>query len=201
MLLMLGWNPGTEQEIFTEAEMVSLFSLDRVIKSGARFNPDKTKWYNEHYLRSKSPEDLTPELQEILKVRGIAVEDSFAAGVCKLMLERVTFVKDMADATYFFDAPSSYDEKVVNKRWKEESAAQMSALSDMLAGLTDFSESAIDTAFHAFLEEKAFSAGAIMPVFRLLVTGLGGGPSMFAICELLGKEEVVKRIEKGIAAL
>jgi glutamyl-tRNA synthetase len=201
MLLMLGWNPGTEQEIFTEAEMVALFSLDRVIKSGARFNPDKTKWYNEHYLRNKSPEELTPELQETLKLRGIAVEDSFATGVCKLMLERVTFVKDMADATYFFDAPGSYDEKVVNKRWKEESDAQMLALSDMLAGLTDFSESAVDTAFHAFLEEKAFSAGAIMPVFRLLVTGLGGGPSMFAISELLGKEEVVKRIEKGIAAL
>ena len=204
MLLMLGWNPGTEQEIFTRDEMIAAFSLDRVVKSGARFNPDKTRWYNEHYLRSSAPSERAAQLREVLAERGLTPASPASDAVEKIvamMTERVTFVAQMADAGYLFAAPSVFDDKVVNKRWKEGSAELMMALAGQLSGLSDFSATAIETGFNAFLVERELGVGAVLPLFRLLVTGEGGGPSMFDIAAYLGKTETVARIQSGCAKL
>lgn len=198
MLLMLGWNPGTEQELFSLEEMCEAFSLDRVVKAGARFNPEKAKWFNEHYLRKHTPEELTPLLQKELKAQGIEVDDAYAAGICSMMAERVTFVNEMAEATYFFEAPTEYDEKTRRKKWKSETSRIMEQLSTFLAIANPFTAENIEAQFKAFLEEKSLGFGAVLPNFRLLVTGTGMGPSMFEIAALLGKEETLERIKTGI---
>ena len=204
MLLMLGWNPGTEQEIFTRDEMIAAFSLDRVVKSGARFNPDKTRWYNEHYLRSSAPSERAAQLREVLAERGLTPASPASDAVEKIvamMTERVTFVAQMADAVYLYAAPATYDEKVVSKRWKDGSAELLTALAERLNTLNDFSAAAIETEFNAFLAERELGVGAVLPLFRLLVTGEGGGPSMFDIAAFLGKDETVARIQSGCAKL
>ena len=204
MLLMLGWNPGTEQEIFSRDEMIAAFSLDRVVKSGARFNPDKTRWFNEHYLRSSAPSERAAQLREVLAERGLTPASPASDAVEKIvamMTERVTFVAQMADAAYLYAAPAAYDEKVVNKRWKDGSAELLTALAERLNALNDFSAAAIETEFNAFLAERELGLGAVLPLFRLLVTGEGGGPSMFDIAAYLGKAETVSRIQSGCAKL
>jgi glutamyl-tRNA synthetase len=201
MLLMLGWNPGTEQEMFTLEEMCEAFSLDRVVKSGARFNPDKAKWFNENYLRQHSSEELTPLLQKELKALNIDVTDSFAQGVCALMAERVSFVKEMTEARYFFVAPTEFDEKMKRKKWKPETGAIMEDLSTFLALAKPFDAQNVEHQFKTCLEEKGLGFGAVLPNFRLLVTGTGMGPSMFETAALLGKEETLKRIKNGIEIL
>lgn len=204
MLLMLGWSPGTEQEIFTREEMIAAFSLDRVVKSGARFNPDKTRWFNEHYLRSSAPAALAEQLRSVLAERGLTPASPASDAVEKIvamMTERVTFVAQMADATYLFSAPTEFDEKVAKKRWKDGSADLMTDLANRLEATDAFSAAAIETAFNAFLAERELGVGAVLPLFRLLVTGEGGGPSMFDIAAYLGKAETVSRIQSGCAKL
>lgn len=204
MLLMLGWNPGTEQEIFTRNEMIAAFSLDRVVKSGARFNPDKTRWFNEQYLRTSPPEALADALRRVLTERGLAPASPASDAVEKIiamMTERVTFVAQMADAGYLYAAPTELDEKLVKKRWKDGSAELLNGLAARLDHLNDFSAPAIETEFNAFLAERELGLGAVLPLFRLLVTGEGGGPSMFDIAAYLGREETVRRIQSGCTKL
>jgi glutamyl-tRNA synthetase len=133
MLSFLGWNPGTTQEIFSMEGLIDAFSLERVGKAGAKFDFDKTRWFNQQYLRSKSKEELAQDLQIILKENGVEAEDSFVATVCEQLKERATFVKDMwKEGTYYFSAPTSYDEKTIRKKWKEDTPKYVSELKDKL---------------------------------------------------------------------
>ena len=204
MLLMLGWNSGTEQELFTREEMIQAFSLDRVVKSGARFNPDKARWFNESYLRSKTSDELAPLLEEAMATRRLTPAGTTShalISICEMMKERCSFVHEMTAAEYLFKAPATYDEKVVKKRWKEQSAELMAGLADALSAINEFGEAQIEKAFNAYLEANELSVGQVLPQFRLLLTGEGGGPSMFAIAAYLGRETTMERLRNGIQKL
>ena len=196
MLAFLGWNPGTNQEIFSLDELVSAFTLDRVAKAGAKFDPDKTRWYQQQYLRNKSNEELAVLLSQKLNCD---YDLSRLPAVCGMMKERATFVEDiLTEGVFLFDSPADYDEKSVRKKWKENSADLMSEWKTELSNIETFDAASIETSFKSFLEKKELGIGAVLPLFRLLVTGKGMGPSMFEIAEFLGKEECLNRMETGM---
>lgn len=198
MLAFLGWNPGTPQEIFSLDELVEAFTLERVSKSGAKFDPDKTKWFNQHYLRAKSDEELGQLLAA--KIDGDYAPE-FLAGVAGLMKERASFVDEMLEGTYFFERPETFDETTVRKKWKDNTADLMTQLISTFETVSTWNSENIEAAFKQFLEDNSLGMGAILPNFRLLVTGVGMGPSMFAIAELLGKEETLTRMKVGLEKL
>ena len=199
MLSFLGWNPGTTQEIFSMEGLIEAFSLERVGKAGAKFDFDKTRWFNQQYLRSKSKEELAQDLQIILKENGVEAEDNFVETVCEQLKERATFVKDMwEEGKYYFAAPTSYDEKTIRKKWKEDTPKYVSELKDKLSVLSDFSSENIEVEFKKYLEENELGMGRLLPAFRVCLTGLAMGPSLFDIASLLGKEETIKRMETAL---
>ena len=198
MLSFLGWNPGTTQEIFSMNELIQSFSLERVGKAGAKFDFDKTKWFNQQYLRAKNKEDLANELQIILKENNIMIDDEFVASVCNQLKERATFVKDMwLEGAYYFAAPTTYDEKTIRKKWKEDTPGFLSELQIRLEKISDFSSKNIEIEFKKYLEDNDLGMGRLLPAFRLALTGLGMGPSLFDIASLLGKTETIMRM--GVA--
>ena len=199
MLALLGWNPGNNKELFSLEELVNEFSLERVGKSGARFDPDKTKWFNQQYLRSKSNDELADLLMPIIKERNIDACKEYVSQVAGLMKERATFIQDiLVDGDYFFADPTEYDAKTVRKKWKDDTADLMRELTAILDGVTDWTTENIETAFSGYLNDNEYGFGKIGPGFRLLVTGKGMGPSMFEICSVLGKDYVISRMKNGI---
>ena len=199
MLSFLGWNPGTTQEIFSMNELIQSFSLERVGKAGAKFDFDKTKWFNQQYLRAKNKEDLANELQIILKENNIMMDDEFVASVCNQLKERATFVKDMwLEGAYYFAAPTTYDEKTIRKKWKEDTPRFLSELKIRLEKISDFSSKNIEIEFKKYLEDNDLGMGRLLPAFRLALTGLGMGPSLFDIASLLGKTETIMRMEVAL---
>ena len=199
MLSFLGWNPGTTQEIFSMEGLIESFSLERVRKAGAKFDFDKTRWFNQQYLRAKSKEELAQDLQLILKENGVEAEDNFVETVCEQLKERATFVKDMwEEGKYYFLSPTSYDEKTIRKKWKEDTPKYVSELKNRLAELADFSSESVEIEFKKYLEENELGMGKLLPAFRVCLTGLGMGPSLFDIASLLGKEETIKRMETAL---
>ena len=199
MLSFLGWNPGTKQEIFSMKELIASFSLERVGKAGAKFDVDKTRWFNQQYLRAKPNLKLAEELQVILKENGVEVDIIFVAKVCGQLKERATFVKDMwEEGKYYFLPPTSYDEKIVRKKWKEDTPILLSELKNRLEEILCFSSKNIEIVFKSYLEEKDLGMGKLLPAFRLSLTGLGMGPSLFDVAFLLGKEETIKRMETAL---
>lgn len=196
MLSLLGWNPGDNEEIFSLEEMVQKFTLERVGKSGARFDPDKTKWFNQQYLRSTSNEDLAVMIAPLVEGD---YDAAYLAKVCELMKERATFVQDIVDdGAYFFNEISSYDEKTVRKKWKDDTPEIMQELINELNSIDSFTTEEIEKVFSAYLEKNEYGFGKVGPGFRLLVTGKGMGPSMFDICATLGKEKVLSRMTEGL---
>ena len=199
MLSFLGWNPGTTQEIFSMEGLIEAFSLERVGKAGAKFDFDKTRWFNQQYLRSKSKEELAQDLQIILKENGVEAEDNFVETVCEQLKERATFVKDMwEEGKYYFSVPTIYDEKTIRKKWKEDTPKYVLELKNKLSVLSDFSSENIEVEFKKYLEENELGMGRLLPAFRVCLTGLGMGPSLFDIASLLGKEETIKRMETAL---
>ena len=181
MLLMLGWNPGTEQEIFPHEEMIDAFSLDRVVKSGARFDPEKAKWFNENWLRAMDNETLCSLLKPLAEDLPQDVSDVQLAGIVPLLKERVSFIHEFLQAEYLFSSPTSFDEKTVKKKWKEQSGDLMTQLAADFGEITDFNALAAKETFSAFMEAKELGFGQIGPALRLLLSGLGGGPDLFEI--------------------
>lgn len=196
MLAFLGWNPGTEQEIFSLEELVESFSLERVSKAGAKFDADKTKWFQQQYLRQTPDEELAEMVQKSL---GNKYDRDFLANVCRLMKERATFIEDIInDGAYFFGEPKEYDSKTVRKKWKDQTTEIMQGWYTELEKIEKFEAHEIESSFKGYLERIEKGIGAVLPAFRLLLTGKGMGPSMFEIAELLGKDESLKRMKKGI---
>ena len=199
MLALLGWNPGTNQEIFSKNELITQFSLERVGKSGSKYDPDKTKWFNQQYLKTKSDPDLAKLLLPYIQNEGINTDDTYLEKVCALMKERATFIKDMwIEGKYFFIDPDKYDDKTIRKKWKENTGELLAEFINKLANINEFESTEIETVFKSFIEDKNIGIGALLPNFRLLVTGMGMGPSMFDICAILGKDNVLKRLKSGI---
>jgi len=202
MIAFLGWNPGTAQEIFSLEELTEAFTLERVGKSGAKFDPDKAKWFNQQYLRNKSNTELAQLLMPIIAEEKLDVCIEYVAEVCELIKERATFITDiLAEGRYFFEDVSAYDEKTLKKKWKEDTPTIMQELLVELKSIEDFTTENIETKFQAYLEKNEYGFGKVGPGFRLLVTGKGMGPSMFHICSVLGKEYVLDRMEKGLVKI
>ena len=200
MLAFLGWNPGTEQEIFSLEELVESFSLERVNKAGAKYDHDKTKWYNQQYLRAKTDNELGALLGEHLAAENIAVPtEAYLTQVASIMKERAYFIKDMyEEGAYFFHAPEAYDEKTLKKKWNADARTHVENLHAAFTSISDFTSENIESVFKHYLEEKEVGFGKVGPGFRLVVTGRGMGASMFDICAILGKDETLARMQAGL---
>ncbi len=195
MLLLLGWAPSNNQEIFTMQEMIDTFTIERIGKSGSKFDPEKTKWFNQQYLRATPNLELAEMIQPLLKEKGIEVSNEYAAGVCELMKERAVFIQDLLEGTYLFEAPKSYDEEAMVKRWKAgESNELMKEWAKELETIGEFTHQNIESKFKEFITAKGLGMGAVMPLFRLCLTGTLTGPGSSHVAELIGKEETLARI-------
>lgn len=193
MLAFLGWNPGTEKELYSVEELISEFSLERVGKSGAKFDPEKTKWFNQQHLRLKSNNELANMMMESSDWN-VAID--YMEKVAELMKERASFTSELLTDEYFFESPKSYDEKTFRKKWKESSGIIMTDLFKELEKDVEFSSDSIENIFKNFITKREIGMGAVLPCMRLILTGKGMGPSVFAIASLLGKQEVMKRFNK-----
>jgi len=202
MIALLGWNPGTEQEIFSMQELINAFTIDRVGKSGSRFDPEKARWFNHQYLQKKSDTELAIEFREFLRPHGYHVDIVRLESLIGLVKERVSFVKEIWEQTdFFFKAPESYDQEAVKKRWKEDSPLFLSELRSLLEDISDFSAVVTEPLIKAWIEDKGYNMGAVMNAFRLIIVGALRGPHMFDIISWIGKEDTLNRIDRGIAAL
>ena len=202
MLALLGWNSGTEQEIFSMDELISSFSIERVHKAGSRFDPEKAKWFNHQYLQKRTDKQLAIEYRDFLRARGFHLDIFRLEKLIGFVKERVSFVKDIwAETDFFFKAPESYDQEVVRKRWKEDSPALLLELRSVLEKINDFSSSVTEPAVKEWIEAKGYNTGAVMNAFRLVIVGASRGPHMFDIISWIGKDETLRRIDNGISVL
>lgn len=201
-LALLGWNPGTEQELFTLDELVQAFDIHKCSKAGARFDYQKGIWFNHEYMLKKSNEEVANLFAPIVANNGVDESMERITKVVAMMKDRVNFVKELWPlCSFFFIAPTEYDEKTVKKRWKADSAKVMSELADVLEGIDDFSVEGQEPVVMKWVEEKGYKLGDVMNAFRLTLVGIGKGPGMFDISAFLGKEETLKRLRKAIEVL
>jgi glutamyl-tRNA synthetase len=200
-LALLGWNDGTEKEIYSLEELVESFDLTRVHKAGAKFDPDKNKWFNHQYLILQSDEDLAKAFAPFLYEKGIAIDYSTLVKIVSSIKDRANFVEEFWELSdFYFQAPTSYDEKAA-KNWKEETPILMQNVADLLNEIEDFNSLAIETTIKAWMAEFEIGMGKVMQPLRLSVVGALKGPHLFDIIEIIGKEETIRRIEKAIETL
>ncbi|CAM4084834.1 glutamate--tRNA ligase [Gillisia limnaea] len=202
MLSLLGWNPGTEQEFFSLDELVEAFEISRVHKSGAKFDPEKTKWFQQHYLQLKQDYDLAKEFQRILELREISFNLVYVIEVVNLLKERAVFVDDFWElGSYFFEAPKEFDEKSAKKAWKEDSAEIMEKLTQTISEIKTFEAENIQNEVKSWIALNEIGFGKVMQPFRLSLVGAMQGPDVFEIVAMLGKEETLKRIKYAVSTL
>ena len=201
-LALLGWNPGTEQEVFSLDKLVGLFDLSKCSKSGARFDYQKCIWFNHEYMLNKSDEEIAKLFAPIVAGNGVEEPLSRIIQVVSMMKDRVNFVKELWPlCSFFFIPPTCYDEKTVRKRWKEDSALVMGELATLLESLDDFSLENQEREVRAWIEAKNYKLGDVMNAFRLALVGIGKGPGMFDISAFLGREETLRRLRRAIKVL
>ena len=202
MIALLGWNPGTEQEIFSMDELIDAFSLERVGKSGSRFDPEKAKWFNHQYLQKRSDSRLAMEFREFLREKGFHIDIVRLEMLVSMVKERVSFVKEFWSQTdFFFKAPEAYDLEAVKKRWQENTETILGELKEVLRGIDDFSPLPLEAAVKSWIESRGYNMGAVMNPFRLVIVGSLRGPHMFDIISWIGKGETIARIEKGLSLI
>lgn len=202
LLALLGWNPGTEQELFTLEELVQSFDLTHCSRSGAKFDPKKAAWFNHEYILRKSDEEVARLFAPIVANNGVDEPLERVLEVVRMMKDRVDFVKELWPlCSFFFLPPTEYDEKTVKKRWKDYSAQQMTELAALLRTLDDFSIEGQEKPVMAWVEERGYKLGDVMNAFRLCLVGIGKGPGMFDISAFLGKDETLRRLERAVAVL
>lgn len=199
-LALLGWNPGTDQEMFSMQELIELFSIDRVSKSGARFNYEKGIWFNHEYLINKSDEEVAQLFLPILKEKGYDCEIKRLTYIVSLIKERINFPADLWEqANFFFETPTEYDEKSLKKRWKPESPQYLTELCDVLNGLDDFSKvEENEKLVLDWVASKEYHLGTMMNSFRITLVGAAKGPHIFNIIDILGKEETLSRVRRAL---
>ncbi|MGB5783354.1 MAG: glutamate--tRNA ligase [Eudoraea sp.] len=210
-LALLGWNPGTEQELFKLDELIKAFDLSRVHKSGARFDPEKTKWYNHHYLQEQDDIVLLDSFKPILAEKldkeqafdiSLFTNDDYITSVISLIKERASFVSDFWElGNYFFQTPNSYSEKVVKKQWKENTPSILNKIVLILESLEDFSSPELEKMIKKWIGEEQLTFGQVMAPLRLVMVGDLKGPHLFDIMALVGKEETLNRIRTALAKL
>ncbi|WP_311357245.1 glutamate--tRNA ligase [Alloprevotella tannerae] len=201
-LALLGWNPGNDEELLSMDDLVRLFDLTKCSKAGAKFDYVKGQWFNHEYILNSDDEKLAPTFADILRDNGIEAPMESVVRVVGLMKGRVNFVKELWPlCSFFFVAPTTYDEKTAKKRWKDFSARQMSELAALLEGLSDFSMAAQEEAVNAWLAENDYKMGDVMNAWRLTLVGEGKGPHMYEISSFLGQAETLKRMRRAIEIL
>ena len=202
MLAFLGWNPGTEKELFTMDELVEAFGIERVSKSGAKFDVEKAHWYNHQYMTRKPAAELARLLMPMLKEKNIEVTEEYAEKVCALVHERVVLIPDLwTQSHFFFVAPEAYDEKVVAKVWKPETPPLLRDYAAQLETIAPFTKENFELATKEFVAAKGTGMGQLMNPLRLLVVGTNAGPGMMDMMEVIGKGEIEERIGKGLKGL
>lgn len=202
LLALLGWNSGTDQEIFSLDELIEKFSLERVNKSGARFDPEKAKWFNHQYLIKKDDKDLAQEFAKIVEANGVSADIDKVEKIVGLVKERVSFTHELWEqASFFFVAPSEYDEAPVKKFWKEDTPSIMRELVEVIQRVEPFETANIEPAIKNFINEKGYGMGKVMNALRLSLVGASKGPGVADICELLGRNETVSRINSAVEVL
>jgi glutamyl-tRNA synthetase len=202
MLAFLGWNPGTEQELFSLSELVEAFSLQKVNKAGARYDHDKTRWYNQQYLRRLDPDELANQVYELAKTKGFSQDLATVKAITELVKERAYFVADiLEEGLFLFAEPKQYDEKTIAKKWTADAPIHIGALIEIFKELEPFSAESTEAAFKQYLSDQGLGFGKVGPAFRLALTGKGMGPSLFEICAILGKSTCLARLETALAKL
>ncbi|NJK85957.1 MAG: glutamate--tRNA ligase [Bacteroidales bacterium] len=202
MLAFLGWNPGTEQELFSMEELINNFSLEKVQKAGARFDPEKARWFNQQYLKNTDDDILADMVIPVLYERNIKADKNYTKKVCSMVKERMTFLQEFwAYASYFYQAPIEYDSKVISKFWKEDTPGILQEIKKIIEMAEPFSAPALEGMVKAYIEGNNLGFGKIMNPLRLLLVGSNMGPHLFDIMEMLGREETLQRIEAGLSRI
>jgi glutamyl-tRNA synthetase len=202
ILALLGWNPGTEQEIFSMDELIKAFSLERIVKAGSRFDPGKAKWFNHQYLVKKSGDELAAWFTGELEQRDLGYDSSYISKALDLVKGRAFLLTDLWEqAWFFFQSPSSYDEKVIRKVWKDDIASLLRDLSSSLASVEPFTAGEIEPVLKNLTESREIGFGKLMNPLRLSLVGSNIGPGLMDIMEVLGKEEVLQRINRALQAI
>lgn len=202
MLALLGWNPGTEQELMSMEELIQSFSLDKVSKSGAKFDLNKARWFNHQYIQKQPSEYFIQHFSKILNEKGIAASDDKVARVVELIKERIYFPQELWDqACYFFVAPESYNEQVIKKRWKEETPTYLNKIIEILQQFKPFDKTAAHDAVMDYIQGNELNMGQVMNSFRLSIVGDAKGPDLFEVVDILGVDEVVARIRRAIEVI
>ncbi|MBU1012009.1 MAG: glutamate--tRNA ligase [Bacteroidetes bacterium] len=198
-LVLLGWNPGINQEIFTKEQLIQLFSLDRIGKSGSKFDLEKAKWFNHQYLQKKSSIEIASIFSTILEEKGINSIEFPILKIIDLIKDRATFISDFWELThYFFQAPISYDPQIIKKRWKEDTPQMLEEIILLISNIQEFNPIALESAFKQHIEEKQYNMGQVLNTLRLSLVGSSQGPSVFEIAHILTADETVRRIRKAI---
>lgn len=201
-LALLGWNPGNDQELMTMDELIHAFNIEKCSRSGAKFDFEKGKWFNHQYIQSASNASIAQIFQEQLVKEGIQADAELVEKVVGLVKERVSLLPELwGQSSFFFIAPASYDEKTVKKRWKEETPAQLTELTEVLSGLSDFSAEYQESIVKKWIEDKGYHLGNIMNAFRLAIVGESKGPHMFDITATIGKDETLERLRNAISKI
>ena len=201
-LALLGWNPGTEQEMFTLQQLVEAFDISKCSKAGAKFDYQKGIWFNHEYILQKSDEEIAHLFAPIVANNGVEESLKRVTEVVHMMKDRVNFVKELWPlCSFFFLPPIEYDEKTVKKRWKEDSGKVLGQLCGVLERITDFSVEGQETIVKAWIEKMGYKLGDVMNAWRLALVGEGKGPGMFDISAFLGKEETIRRTRRAIEVL
>jgi glutamyl-tRNA synthetase len=202
LLAFLGWNPGTNQELYSKEELIKAFSLDRVSKSGAKFDQNKARWFNQQYVRHCSNAMLAAELKKELDAHQLSFSDAFIEHAAGMIKEKISFIKELWSlGHYFFIVPAGYDEGVVAKQWNEKSPLVLQDLITELTALDSFSATAIEGAYHSVLDKQGVAGKDFLQLLRVCLTGVAGGPPIFEMCELFGKENTILRLSNALTHL
>ena len=200
-LALLGWNPGNDEEIFSMEQLIQLFDLEKVHKAGARFDPEKIKWFNHQYLQMKPNDELATLFQKDLTKRGVTAPIATVEKVVGLIKERASFVSDFWElCKFFFEAPTQYDEKAIKKQWKEQTPTIVKEVAEVIQNTVNFTSIALEEAVKQYMETKGLGFGQVMPPLRLALVGELKGPHVFDIIEVIGKEETLRRLDSILSA-
>lgn len=198
-LALLGWNPGSEQELFTLEELVESFSIERIVRSGAKFNVDKAKWFNQEYLRKRGRKELAEQLLPIVQKEGVELDLSKAEEAIDLVGDRILFLSEVwSESSYLFKAPTSYSQKLIDKVWNQESKHHIKEISQIISTLKSFDPNSVEKAIKLYISEHSLPMGKIMNSLRLLLVGEGKGISVAQIICYIGKDESIARLSKEI---
>ena len=199
MLALLGWNPGTEQELFSRDELIKEFQLEKVGRSGSRFDPEKTLWFNHQHIQLMTEKKLIPAFQSVLKAHDVNIDDNRLALLVPIIKPRIDFFHEVwEESRIFFQAPDAYDPDMVKKRWKEDTPGKMELLAESLEKSEPFTTESVELQVKQVITSNEWAMGAIMNAWRLLLVGAAKGPGLFDLAAFLGKDEVIKRMKTGI---